>query len=217
MGFITISKILMILILPFLLFLAFVNFLGFSSSFYQEKFLEYGVKNEVPEAGLFHDKIIGFIRGKSSELPIELNEREKQHLLDVRNLIGLSTILLYALIALFTVLLIISALILKINSRILDFVGKVLVFGGLLTISLAAILFFLINSNFSSAFETFHNIFFKQGTYAFDPAKEMLVRLYPEQLFMDLGLGISKGVFFASIIFIFAGVFLVFRSNKKNK
>lgn len=214
MGFVTLSKILMVLILPFILFLLALNFIGFDSIFYKEKFLEFNVGN----ISSLHEKVISFVAGKTDELPAEFNEREKQHLADVRNARKISTIVLYVLIFLFILLLIASVFTLKINNLITNFIGKILVFGGILTIALAAFLFFLINSDFSSAFESFHSIFFEKGTYTFDPVNEMIVRLYPEQLFMDLGIKMSKWIVLLSAFLAMTGLFLIFRSkSKKNK
>ena len=215
MEFLTISKILLIALLPIVLFLLVLDFASFDETFYKEKFSEYGVQKIVPNTILLHEKVIKFISGKNIELPNEFNEREKQHLMDVRKAVNYSTILLYALIAMFIILLVISAFTLKVSNYITSFVGKVLVFGGFLTIILSAMLFFLIYFDFSSAFENFHLMLFEKGTYTFDPAKEMIVRLYPERLFMDLGLRISKFVFFTSIFFILIGGFLIFKSKKQ--
>lgn len=214
MRFLTISKLLLILILPFLLFLLAMNFVGFDKLFYQQKFTEYEVQQNVPQAALMHEKVINFIKGKNNELPNKFNEREKQHLLDVRNVIRLSKSLLYTLIFVFIMLLTSSAFILKVNNKIVNFVGKMLIYGGFLTIFLALILFIFINTNFSSTFELFHSLLFKPGTYTFDPAEEMLVNLYPEQIFMDLGLRISKLVIITSVILIILGVFLLFIRKK---
>ncbi len=214
MKFLTISRFLLILILPFTLFLLVLHFVGFNSSFYSQKFSEYNVKN----ISSLHEKVISFITGKINELPDEFNEKEKQHLFDVRNAATISTIVLYILVFLFISLLIASILTLKVNNLITNFIGKILVFGGVLAIALAAILFFFINSDFSSTFESFHKLFFEKGTYVFDPAKEIIVRLYPEQLFMDLGIKISKWVILASFILILLGAFLIFKpKSKKNK
>lgn len=214
MKLITLSKFLLVLILPFILFLLALNFTGFSSIFYKEKFAEYNVGN----ISSLHGKVISFVTGKTEELPGEFNEREKQHLADVRDARNISTIVLYALVFLFILLLIASVFTLKINNMMANFIGKILVFGGVLTIALAAILFFSINFDFSTAFESFHGIFFEKGTYTFDPANEMIVKMYPEQLFMDLGLRISKWVVLLSAVIVMIGIFLIFRSkSKKNK
>lgn len=217
MKFLAISKFLLIIILPFLLFLAVADFAAFDNSFYREKFSEYNVLQDVPQAASLHEGVMGFIEGNTNELPNEFSEREKQHLQDVRGIVGISTMLLYLLIALFVALLAASAFILKFNKFALNFVGKVLVFGGFLTVILAAILFFLISSDFSASFESFHMLLFSNGTYAFEPAKEMIVRLYPEQLFMDIGLAMSKWVILASAAVILLGALLLKSKSKKNK
>ncbi len=215
MKFLTLSKFLLILMVPFLLFLLVLNFGAFDSLFFREKFSEYKVEQKVPQAILLHEKVINFITGKNNELPNDFNDREKKHLWDVRNIVRISTILLYTLVILFVLLLLISASILKVNNFIANFAGKVLVFGGFLTIMLASALFFLINSDFSAAFESFHKLFFQQGTYSFDPAKEIIVNLYPEQLFMDIGIRISKWVVVASSVVMLLGALLIFKPKEK--
>ena len=218
MKFFTILKFLLILIMPFLLFLLVFNFAGFDNIFYKEKFSEYGVEENVPEAESLHQKVMDFISGKSNGLPDDFNQMEKEHLLDVRNLIKFSKIALYVFIGFFVLLLIMSGFILKRNNYIINFVGKVLVFGGFVTIILALSLFLLINSDFQAAFESFHRLFFEKGTYIFDPAKDIIVNLYPEELFMDLGIKISANVLTISAIAIILGALLVFKSKKnKNK
>ncbi|MBS3113600.1 DUF1461 domain-containing protein [Candidatus Woesearchaeota archaeon] len=215
MKFLTISKFLLIIILPFILFLLVLNFVGFDNSFYYQKFLEYGVQKDIPEAAQLHEKVINFITGKSNEIPSEFNEREGQHLADVREIVRISTAIMYIFIILFVLLMIASVFVLKVNIYIINFVGKIFVFGGILTIILAAILFFFINSGFSSTFESFHMLFFKKNTYTFDPLKEIIVRLYPEQLFMDLGAKISKWVILGSAAVIITGIFLILKPKAK--
>ena len=101
MKFLTISKFLLIIILPFILFLLVLNFVGFDNSFYYQKFLEYGVQKDIPEAAQLHEKVINFITGKSNEIPSEFNEREGQHLADVREIVRISTAIMYIFIILF--------------------------------------------------------------------------------------------------------------------
>src|SRR3989338_5258232 len=211
MKFLTISEILLIIAVPFLVFLVMLNFYGFDNNFYREKFLEYGVSHNVPNSGSLHEKVINFIKGESNELPNEFNERERQHLLDVRKIIRAAAILLYAAAFLFIFLLIFSSLKLKSSRRIMGF-------RGILTIILAAAAFFMISFGFSSTFESFHQLLFQKGTYLFDPANEMIVNLYPEQLFRDIGARVSKGVILSSALVILLGIILIFMSkSKKNK
>jgi len=214
MKFINLSKIFLILIVPVLVFLIVFNFAGFSDSFFTKKFSEYGVNNKLLDAGAMHQEVINFIEGKSNELPSGFNEREKQHLMDVKRVISALTITIYIMVGLFLLLLVISAFTLKVNSYIINFVGIIMLWGGILTVALAALLFLLINFDFGPAFESMHRIFFQEGTYLFDPAKETIVNLYPEQLFMDLGIRISVWVIIAAVLLILAGFYLVFKTKK---
>lgn len=217
MKAVSVSKFLLILIVPLLIFLVVLKTVGFNEIFYKEKFLEYGIRQDIPAADSLHQKVINFIKGASNDLPDEFSQREKQHLWDVRRLANILKIALYMLIALFALLLIGSALVLKASSRILNFVGGALAFGGILSFALAAFLLLLTSFSFSSAFESFHRLFFQDGTYTFDPAMEMLVRLYPEQFFMELGMTASKWVIISSVLVALFGAFLILKSKNKKK
>ena len=215
MKLLSISKFLMILILPFLLLLFFSIHYGFDNSFYQEKFSQYNVQKKVPNAYSLHEKVMNFIDGRSNALPNDFNEREKQHLQDVRAAARMSMIVFYVLIILFVVLMSASLIILKVNTHVLIFAGKIFVFGGILTLLLSAILFLFLRSDFSGTFEAFHNIFFKRGTYLFNPEKEIIVNLYPEKLFMDIGIQITKGVILSAVSITIIGIIFILISKPK--
>ncbi len=220
MKFINITnilKFLMILILPFVIFLTLLHTLGFDESYLNEKIPQYASQYN-SRVLILHESVLNFIQGKSNELPDDFTEREKQHLLDVKKLAQISIIVLYGLIFLFAVLLVLSLSVLKVNNLIMNFIGKVLLFGGLLTLILGFALLLLISSNFSVTFEWFHRLFFEKGSYVFEPSKEIIVTIYPETLFMDIGIRISKWFFILSILIIVLGAILIFKSkSKKNK
>ncbi len=214
MEAIKLLMLLLIILAPFLIFLSAIQLVGFNDSFYKEEFLKDNVEKSVPETLELHRIVINFVQGESDYLPDNFNEREKKHLYDVRKLILLSKTILYFLIFLF-VILFVSLIRLKKTKKILEyFIGKVLLFGGLLMIALSAFLSLLINSNFPFSFELFHKIFFQPGTYAFDPEYDVIVNLYPEGLFMDLGLRIAKFVTLMSFIFMATGAVLLLRNKR---
>ena len=216
MNLLKLSRFLLILILPVLIFLGAAKFAAFDGSYYEKKFLEYGLYEGIPQLSSIHNRVIDFIKGKNNELPDAFNEREKQHLADVRGVVRELSNFLYFLIVLFLVLSITSIYKLKNKKRIINFLGGALFYSGLLTITVSVILFLLIIFDFAAAFESFHMMFFEKGSYIFDPSKEMLVRIYPEDLFMDLGLRIMKFVLLISLIIAFTGKSLITK-NKKNK
>lgn len=218
MGFLEVSKIILILIMPFMIFLIVSDFAVFDGNFYKNAFVKYKVGQDAMNAASLHEQVISFVKGIANELPADFNEREKQHLHDVRKLIQASKILLCILVILFLSLSISSALKLKAKKPIMNFFGKVLAFGGILAIAVAAALFLSVSLDFSSAFEKFHLVFFEKGTYIFDPANELIVRLYPEQLFMDIGVKILTWVFMLSVVVSLTGMLLTLKyKSKKNK
>jgi integral membrane protein (TIGR01906 family) len=216
MRVVSFLKYFIIAAIPLLIILLALNIAGFSDNFYKKKFIQYGVEENVPESSSLHANVMDFIKGNSDSLPDDFNAKEKDHLLDVKKLVSFGTILMYILMALFIVIIITAGMTLKANAYINKFVGKTFLFGGLLTLALAAIIFLFITLDFGSSFESFHQALFKPGTYSFDPAREVIVSLYPEQLFMDLGIRISMWVFFAAVIVVTIGLFFLLKS-KKNK
>ena len=158
MNLLKFSKFLLILILPILIFLISVDFVAFNDSFYAKKFNEYGVKSQIPEAEALHSKVMDFITGKSNTLPSIFNEREKQHLADVRMLVRNLNIAVYLVLVLFVMLLVIFGFLLRDEEHIAGFIGKTLVSGGILTIIISIVLLLLALFSFASAFDFFHRI-----------------------------------------------------------
>jgi integral membrane protein (TIGR01906 family) len=59
--------------------------------------------------------------------------------------------------------------------------------GGILTIALILILAVVVFINWDFFFDTFHEIFFDEGTWQFSRS-DTLIRLYPEQFWFDVSL-----------------------------
>lgn len=213
MRFLSISKTALILIIPFLIFLGAASNAAFDKQFYTNKFFEYRIN--VPEAEAINGATVDFVSGNKDELPGVYNEREKRHLHDVRNVAKAGRMIFYFSAILFASLLLASFLVIKPGKNLANFTGAIFAYGGALTIAVAALLLAAAGLNFGPAFESFHRLFFEQGTYTFDPQNEIMVRLYPEQLFMDLGLRILKLALFVSVVIAMTGMFLINR-NKKN-
>lgn len=117
----------------------------------------------------------------------QFNERELGHLADVKS--TLTAGFLLCLICLFTALFCaITVLFCPILSPIRqDFLSHIL--GGLrqgatLTLAIVASLVVIAVAAWDSAFDAFHELFFTAGTWRF-PFSDSLIRLYPEQLFID--------------------------------
>lgn len=77
----------------------------------------------------------------------------------------------------------------------------------------AAILAFLFSRDFTAAFTKFHEIFFTNDLWIFDPSTDYMIRMLPEGLFFDFVIRIG-GIFAAGLILllIFSGIW---RKNTK--
>jgi uncharacterized membrane protein len=215
MNILKLSRFLLVLILPILIFLVSVDFAAFDDSFYRKKFDEYGAR-QIPDAEALHGKVMGYITGKSSSLPNLFNEREKQHLTDVRNLVKDFNIAIYVFSVLFVLLLVLFGFLLREEPHIIGFIGKTLIYGGILAIIISIVLLLFALFSFAPAFDLFHRMFFEQGSYIFNPENEIIVKLYPEQIFRDLGIEIMKTVLMLSFMIAILGFILLISFKSKN-
>jgi integral membrane protein (TIGR01906 family) len=53
---------------------------------------------------------------------------------------------------------------------------------------------------FDAAFEVFHRLFFSAGSYTFDPARDRLVQLFPEQFWTEIAIAVGVVVLGAAIV-----------------
>ena len=73
-------------------------------------------------------------------------------------------------------------------------VGARLLIAGVVVVGLGFALFF------DQAFELFHEIFFAPGTYTFDPAKEKLVQLFPDQFWSETSVALAGSILVLAIL-----------------
>ncbi|HAY43644.1 MAG TPA: TIGR01906 family membrane protein [Micrococcaceae bacterium] len=110
--------------------------------------------------------------------------QEVQHMLDVKNLIGLG----YVIGAVLAVLAIVF--IVYLANRYAGGVRRALFAGAIVTVVLFAAVAALAITGWSTFFTGFHNLFFSEGTWTFS-VSDTLIRLYPEQFWMDSAVAIG--------------------------
>ncbi len=108
------------------------------------------------------------------------NDRELEHMLDVKRVYRTATLVWEVSIAVLIILAIWSW-----RAKWLDVYLKSLVHGGLLTIVLLGLVVLSILTLFNYFFVIFHELFFKSGTWTF-LYSDTLIRLYPERFFQDI-------------------------------
>lgn len=119
------------------------------------------------------------------------SERELRHMTDVKRVTSLA----FALAAVGAVVGVGAALASRHNERLRTDIAIGIQRGCKLTLLSIAFLAILSVAAWDRAFDAFHEIFFAVGTWRF-PYSDSLIRLYPEQLFIDAALLVAV---FASI------------------
>lgn len=139
-----------------------------------------------------------YLRGERENLivPVEIdgreqefyNENEKGHMADVR-LLFLRSITLRALACL-NCLAILAFLIILEHHRALAILGRGFLRTGAVLLALALLLGAAAASDFTRYFTIFHEIFFRQGNWLFDPRQSRMINMLPEGFFSDTALRI---------------------------
>ena len=197
-------------------------------SWYEKEYLKYGVLDElemeISDVLDVTEEMMAYLRGNREDLVVHtivdgeerefFNDREKAHMVDVQELfIGGLWIRRIAV-----VLLILSIIFLiktkadlkrMLPNSFLAATGSVL----LLTIVAGAVFM----SDFSKYFTIFHEIFFDNDLWLLDPRTDLLIRMLPEEFFLDMVARIGV-IFFVAIflLLIISIVMLVKSKNKKN-
>lgn len=212
--FVKAISVLMIALVPIILFGFNFNSIAFDRSLYKEEFSKYNVYNNLKNYDVekINDEVLNYLKNGKSKDIIEndfFNEREKQHLLDVKGLVQGVLSIFYFSAALFLLLIIALFLLMNFNFRgISRKLLIILTFGSLLALLGAGLIYLLPTLNFDFVFDAFHKTFFSSGTYLFNPEFESIVVLYPENLFLDLLVRIIFSIIFSSVILSF--FFLIF-------
>lgn len=212
----------MVLLVPIILYAYHFKSVAFDEDFYKEKFTIYNVYSDLIEYDIekINRDVLNYIKyEKNNELIGNnfFNQREKEHFLDVKNLIQKIFSIYYFSIVSFFLLLIILFILLNFNFKIV--VNKlllVLFLGSLLTFFDAFIGFILSSINFDFVFDLMHKTFFPVGTFSFNPELEKIVVLYPESLFFDALIKIFINTVSSSVILFFASFFISFYFFKRN-
>ncbi|MFH2028381.1 MAG: DUF1461 domain-containing protein [Nanoarchaeota archaeon] len=210
-GLIFLIVILLIIIIPQILTLLAAKNITFDENFYRVEFVKHEVYENFPDVNEVNSKLLHYLRYDKTDNLVDIdkyNDREKQHLLDVKWVVqGLLSYLNYIAIA--CVVLIITLFFL--NKKEFTYnMGAVCVFGGGLTFLLALLIVILSQLNFGFLFTKFHQAFFKAGTWLFS-AEDNLIKIYQEKIFFD----ILQNILFTALFL--AGIVLVIGLLLKTK
>ncbi len=187
----------------------------FNKAFYSYEFKKNGVYNtigiEKDELMRVTNHLLDYMKGKEENLAIEadlkyvgkrefFNQKEKEHMIDVKNLFmsgfairNISFFLFIITIALLFVL--------KANTfKILAKTNRIVLSAFLL---ITIILGIIISINFNTAFNVFHEIFFTNDLWILDPNTDLLLNMVPLPFFIDIS------IFIALILFVMSSTLII--------
>ncbi len=156
-------------------------------------------------------KIINYLKEKEGDLEISVtvrneyrevfNQREKSHMVDVRNLFSaLNKITVAALLIFFLVFLVFY----KFRLKKQMFISLILI--GAIPITLLVILGIICLIDFNHAFNIFHEIFFSNDLWLLDPGKDILIQMLPQPFFESTALAWAITAWAVYVIFLITGV-----------
>ncbi len=125
------------------------------------------------------------------------NDREVQHMIDVKHVVQAALRILYASLAI-----VLIAGIWAWQANWLEEYRHGLVRGGWLTLLLIVLVILLVLANFSFIFVIFHEVFFKAGTWTFFYS-DTLIRLFPERFWRDTFLLVGSLTAFLAGLVVF--------------
>jgi len=196
----------------------------FNPAFYSAEYDKYGIPTHIQvvknDLMTVTDKLLSYMNGKSPDLVIVttvagaqrefFNQREKDHMVDVRNLILNGFLVRNCAAAIIIASFVILGLLRKRFLRAFAWaVRRVFIIFLVITAILAAIM----AANFDRAFTIFHEIFFNNNLWILNPDTDLLVNIVPLGFFMDIARLIA--IIFSA--FCLAAIVLAFVYNKVDK
>ena len=202
----------LIILIPIVIILLNFSILAFDDNYYKKQFEKNNIYEKIPkeQADKEAENLINYLK-QGKELQGDFfNEKEKQHLVDVRTIIKRLIGLLYLSI-------LAAAMIITIgfiqNKKQL---GISFIAGGLLTI-LILIILFLSMINFEWVFIKFHEIAFTNNLWILDPETDKLILMFPESFFYGITKDIGIRSLLTSAATTLAGLTLIFTQKIKKK
>lgn len=172
------------LILPSFIFLNNLKYNAFNQDFYHKEFEKYGIYDTFKNKAVIDEvslNLVNYLKGKENLKEGFFNEKEKQHLSDVKHLLQIVFIKYYI-----SFVIIFLLLLLLIFSKNYKYFSLSLIFGSGLTIFVVLLFLFISLINFDFFFTLFHKLLFTNNLWLLNPATDKLVVMFPEEFFIDL-------------------------------
>ncbi len=186
------------IMLIFVLVVTSIELVAMNLSFYEKEYTKLGNARSIgmTEKDLLKttDSLLQYMSGKKGSLSIKVKingktqevfgKREKDHMVDVRNLFVGVLITRNCMAA--AVVLLILLIILMNRRETLNIITKAFLWTAAILAVLLAIIAIIAASDFRAFWTTFHHIFFTNDLWILDPKTDVLIQMVPEQFFFDI-------------------------------
>ena len=147
----------------------------------------------------FAEEITAFMRGETEAQPDVLNEKEQQHMLDVRRLVLLAQKASQGCMTIAAVLAVVIAWTSSREKRRCPLWGVIA--GILLVAAIAGGMCVLLNtSGFEQMFVGMHELFFANDLWLLNPQTDILIRMMPQLLFERAGMMLARFALRSAVI-----------------
>lgn len=198
-----------------------------SSSFFEKEYEKYSVLDsvhmEMDDLMDVTNHLLNYMIGKEDNLVVEtiingqqrefFNDKEKTHMVDVRNLFIAGWNLRNICIAMMVIALLVLIFLNK--KKTIKVLARGFLIITLVIAIISAILGVVISRDFTSAFITFHKILFPQNEFwILDPNTDLLINIVPEGFFVDMALRIGMIFGTSMITLIVISIIVLWRKHE---
>jgi len=206
---------LIVILLPITIVLNSFYYYVYNTDFYENQYIENEVYNVFGKDKVDNvtKEMFGYLKNDNNITTDFFSERDKLHLIDVKDLISLAIftyyILIIVIVFLFAILLYCS------RDDIILSLGKVSLYTGSVA-WVFGLLFLLFRAWFEKAFHIFHEMAFSNDYWLMNPEADNLINLFKPPFFYDITKGIlTRTLAYASVL-VLAGILsiLIFRTKR---
>lgn len=182
-----------------LIFLLITLFLGFNLNLYQNEYGRIRAMQTISEADALSNAkdVYDYLNGKKDQLSFAYTNKEKLHLLDIKNIIF--GVKLFTLILFISISLIFFLIYLKKGISILI---KTIFWANIFSLLVYLGFIVIFTFYFDQIFLLFHQLFFRNDYWLLDPNTEMLINFFPPEFFANLVTKMIEITLLINVIFI---------------
>ncbi|MBU0615581.1 MAG: DUF1461 domain-containing protein [Nanoarchaeota archaeon] len=155
-----------------------------------------------PEYQDINQNILGYYHNQDSLNTSVLNEREVQHLADVKHVMETLDYVLYACLAILLILSLVSFYHKNINYP------YIVILSGTVMLVAAIFIFLLSNTNFDLVFVKMHEMLFSAGTWTFDTETELLTNIYSQDFFFNFAKRLFLNIIASALVLVSTGIII---------